>query len=249
MLDIKQNMIINKLREYANQVDLNKRYNWDYNDELLIKFNIIGEQAKHNNQFEKNICLKHSLSEYLKQNNGIDILFWIINIWGGIKNFKNTDSNIKKIERFREQLKNKCLSRDTFSTISSLSKLSSFWNCGNYVIYDSRVIFSLNWLILKYAEKKKYFPQPLGRNSNISRYNLDTIIRLYHQKDDEFLYYHYKEAYFVFCDTIKILTKEVWNNLDKKPYYLEMLLFTISETEIIDDIKESLSIKIKCPTS
>ncbi|MGP9668408.1 hypothetical protein ACT3TV_09865, partial [Psychrobacter sp. AOP31-A1-22] len=54
---------------------------------------------------------------------------------------------------FKQELKLKKLSKKNFETISSLSKVASFLDPEKYFIYDARVAYSLNWLILKYENK------------------------------------------------------------------------------------------------
>jgi hypothetical protein len=95
------------------------------------------------------VRLKWILSEKYKNNteqNFID--FWIINNWGGIRGFKQNNRNVEKIKQYKKQLEKRKLTKECFSTISSLSKVSSFLDPENFVIYDSRVIYTLNWLIL-----------------------------------------------------------------------------------------------------
>jgi hypothetical protein len=142
--------VIKKLKEYGNQIDLKKRFdfNFDPSDKIFST-----EETKllktHQNPFEQNVELKWILSQKYQTNSEQNFIdFWIINVWGGIRGFKPSDRNIDKILRFKKQIEKGRLSLDCFSTISSLSKISSFLNPEKFVIYDSRVIYTLNWLIL-----------------------------------------------------------------------------------------------------
>jgi hypothetical protein len=161
--------------------------------------------------------------------------FWIINEWWWIKSFKMNQYNIDKIRKFKIQLWKNKLSKDSFNTISSLSKIASFLRPKDFVIYDSRVIYTLNRLILKYENREsltyKYYPIPNGRNKIISDFDIKTIINLKHIKN-------YK-----YCDFIKSTVNQVfWPNAE--PYELEMLLFTIADKEIFQDIKKHIKLSI-----
>ena len=247
--------VLEHLKYYVHKIDLSERYLWNFDGKFLDSIPQIEPfiNGNFNNNFERNEALKFKLTEYFHQNpSDIEGLhFWIINECGGIKNFKNNDQNREKIDDFKKELKNRWFTRKTFSTISSLSKLSSFWDCKNYVIYDSRVIYSLNWMILKSSEEKRYFPTPAGRSEVIAKYNIDTIIRLFHKdkNQDENLYYSYKEAYYRYCQLMRDWSLKLWNdNYSKRrqyPFYLEMLLFLIADKEVFEDIKKSISIIIK----
>ena len=242
--------VIEKLKKYSAQIDLRKRFNYNF-DVLETLFNPLerNELLNCNNPFDKNVKLKWILSEkykYYQKSTTID--FWIINNWGGIRGFKQNDRNNLKIEVFKKQLIKRRLSLDSFSTISSLSKLSSFIDPDNFVIYDSRVIYTLNWLILTCENqdgiKEKYFPMPNGRNKIITDFDMNTIINISHiseYADNKELYLSQQQAYFEFCDFIKNNTKEIYGE-QSKPYELEMLLFTLADKEIFEDLKETIKI-------
>lgn len=235
--------VIKKLREYSSQIDLKKRfdYNFNVNDEIFNSKEI-KRLLIHQNAFDQNVELKWILSEkyrQTKEQNFID--FWIINIWGGIRGFKSNDRNIDKIVRFKKQVKKGRLSLDCFSTISSLSKISSFIEPDKFVIYDSRVIYTLNWLIMTCENQnglnEKYYPMPSGRNKIIVDFDINTIINLKHifdyvEKKEMFI--SKQKAYFDFCNFVHNTTKEIYGP-NSKPYELEMLLFTLANNEVFRD--------------
>lgn len=242
--------VIKKLKEYSNQIDLKERFDYNFDDsDKIFSSSDTNRLKTYKNPFEQNIELKWILNEKYKTNldhNFID--FWIINIWGGIRGFKPNDRNIEKILRFKKQILKGKLSLDCFSTISSLSKISSFMQPENFVIYDSRVIYTLNWLILTCENQngfnKKYFPMPIGRNKVIADFDMNTIINISHVSEyvkNTELFISQQDAYFEFCDFIKKTTKLIYGD-NSKPYELEMLLFTLADKEIFMDLKEKIKI-------
>lgn len=85
------------------------------------------------------------------------------------------------------------------------------------MIYDSRVIYTLNWLILTCENqngfKKKYFPMPSGRNKIIADFDMNTIVNIFHiseYAENTDLYVNQQNAYFEFCDFIKTNTKLIY---------------------------------------
>ena len=245
--------VVDRLVQYSKEIELKERF--DYGFEISNTFfsqSEISELSNCRNVFEQNVKLKWIIKEkYNLLANSTEIDFWIINDWGGIRGFKENDRNIEKIKAFKKQLDKERLTLDTFSTISSLSKLSSFLDPDKYVIYDSRVIYALNYLILscenKNGFKQKYFPMPSGRNKKITDFDMNTIINIFHA--DKYvtkseLIIPQQQAYFDFCNFIKTHTKTIYGS-NAKPYELEMLLFTIADREIFYGIKENLELTIK----
>mgnify|MGYP001430979987 CR=1 FL=1 len=244
--------VIQKLKEYGNQINLKSRfaYGFDISDELF-EHSESKTLSNEINPYDQNVKLKWILNKKYKKtpiSNSID--FWIINNWGGIRGFKSNERNIEKIRKFKNQIHKRRLSLDSFSTISSLSKLSSFIDPDNFVIYDSRVIYTLNWLILTNENneglKEKYYPMPSGRNKIISDFDMKTIVNVFHISEyieKKELYVSQQQAYFDFCDFIKVASKEVYG-AEAKPYELEMLLFTLADAEIFNDLQEKIKITI-----
>jgi hypothetical protein len=99
----------------------------------------------------------------------------------------------------------------------------------------------LNWIIFKCESPntQKLFPQPIGRNSIINKYDLSTIVNLSNKK---FSYYNLNEAYFQYCSLIKKIKAMVCQN--EEAFVLEMLLFVASVREIVEDISETIKINI-----
>lgn len=242
--------VINKLRIFQREIKLDERFDFNFNTSDSIFSSIeTKELSVFDNPYEQNVKLKWILCEKYKKSidqNSLD--FWIINDWGGIRGFKPNLRNIEKIQTFKKQLLKSKLSLDCFSTISSLSKIASFIDPDNFVIYDSRVIYTLNWLILtcenQNGYKKKYFPMPSGRNKIISDFDMNTIVNISHISEytnGTNIYFTQQNAYFEFCDFIKKNTKLIFGE-NSKPYELEMLLFTIADKEIFKELKDKIKI-------
>lgn len=190
--------------------------------------------------FECNFFLKENLYTVLNQDNALSIYYWVIQEWGGIKSFKRHEKNDAKILKFLNELDNNSLTKISFERISSFSKVASFIKPKDYVIYDSRVIYALNWLLFNYAPNEMLFIQPEGRNSELAKYDMQTIFRLSGQK---YKYRGHKKAYQEYCELIKALSIVVYGK-GSQPYLLEMLLFTIAPDFIVKDIEKKVSLVI-----
>ena len=245
---------IERLTEFGQTIKLEDRFNFDFEiDSNIFTDNEKNSLLEEQNIFRRNVRLKELIKN--KANNSYELTnlnFWIINNWGGIRTFKENEKNLNRFKEFSAQLLKSKLTLDTFGTISSLSKVASFIDPDNYVIYDSRVVYAINWLILTTGTTElKYFPMPSSRNKKLVDFDINTIINLVNiekYKRNETLYYDHKTAYFEFCDLIKSLVGTVFNDNQTKPYHLEMLLFTIADKEIFDELTKKISIGIK-PTA
>ena len=194
------------------------------------------------NGFEKNVLLKSILCNKLKQNES-DYLYylWIVNIWGGIGSFKQKYS---KINKFIVNILKKEIKSQQFETISSYSKIISFINPDKYFIYDSKVAFVLNWLLLKnYSKENIYFLNPNGRNSEILKYDMDTIINLY-EKNDIKCFYEKNDIYFFYCDLIIYLFEKLKSNKIQKAFCIEMFLFGLFEI-MVNEMKNKVKLLIE----
>ena len=231
------------IRKYAYTHPLEVGFIWDFPLDDLPQ--PIVRLLPKGNAFDTNIALKNCLRNHLGCN-GFSMEYWIIQKWGGIQGFKKNSKNDQKIINLYEQLDKGSFSRDIFEVISSLSKIASFSNPGEFAIYDSRAIFSLNWLLLKSGATDSFFPIPAGRNTEISKYDIETLIRL-KCGEKKGLFLDNKTAYFKYCTLLKQLSLEIWDNEQRrcKPFYLEMLLFALGPQEIVRDLKKSTHIDIR----
>ncbi len=226
--------MIATIKRLAEALPLEQHFNWDIPEKVPINIpqEIVGK-------FNRNVYLKEHLVKEFESNNNLELNYWIIREWGGIKTFQNNEHNNQQIEDFRQQLNQNQLQRSTFNVISSLSKLASFWYPEMYSIYDSRSIFSLNWLIFRHTNDRQLFPQPVGRNAAVSMYDTSTLYRL---SGLNFIERDWKTAYHEYCALLRDLAREAFNK--DRPYYVEMLLFVIAPQLIVDDILMNTTVKI-----
>ena len=209
------------------------------------------EIANTKNTFEQNKLLKKSACKRYDKNISLDEAYWIINEWGGIGSFRKNDENNIKIIGFLDKLKsdNINLTKKEFSTISSLSKISFFYDVEKYCIYDSRAIYSLNWIIYKTnPQGMKFFPMPSGRNRIIANFPMEAIINFsmigLGETNFQDYYYSHTEAYKKYNDLMNNLCQKLFAD-DPKPFFTEMLLFGIADNYVHEDMKKEIEIKFK----
>jgi hypothetical protein len=228
------NRLVEKIRELAGIYSLSS-YDWPMPKRVPIDIPMTVQ-----GNYEINIFLKENLSNVITLDQELDIHYWIIQDWGGIGSFKRNDANDKRIIKFLTELDNGVLTKHTFSAISSLSKIASFLNPEDYVIYDSRVIYALNWMIFNYSDSSMLFPQPQGRSAKLTQYDMQTIFRLSGRSVE---YYSHEEAFHRYCELIKDLSSQL-NKQFSTPYALEMFIFMISPEWTVSDIERLVSIEI-----
>lgn len=190
--------------------------------------------------YEENIYLKENFHSVLTNDSDLSSHYWLIQQWGGIGSFKKGERNDLRIRKFISDLSTGKLTRDSFDCISSLSKIASFLDPEKYVIYDSRVIYSLNWLLFNYSNVRSLYPQPIGRSASLAQYDMQTIFRL---TKKQYEYISHKNAFHDYCSLVRKLSPLVFGK-NANPYKLEMLLFLIAPTWIIENIKETASLEI-----
>lgn len=260
--------IVNFLKDYKN--DLPQLYNWKAKLDKLVEFNILShseiKELPSKVSYEREIILKKKiklkLHEYFKADKGLfyKLCLWIIKDWGGIKSAKDS----KTVDLINEFLETGALA---YSRIASISKIAAFMYPEKYIIYDSRVAYSLNWIILSMDAGDYYFPIPKGRNSKMMAFDMNVLIRLknidhyspsvisemekkqYVNNKDKSKYIHKSEAYAQLNTLVKDISLKLWTGEKTKNILCrtEMLLFSIADKEIFMDITKSLSLKInKC---
>lgn len=190
--------------------------------------------------YAKNVYLKENFHEIIGNDQTLENHYWVIQEWGRIGAFRKNERNDHRIRNFLKELAEGKLKRTSFECISSLSKIASFINPNKYVIYDSRVIYSLNWLLFNYSSEQALFPQPVGRSSDLAKYDMQTIFRLTKRQNK---FRCHKAAFHEYCTLIKHLSPKIFGS-DSKPYKLEMLLFMIAPTWIIENVENTVKLEI-----
>lgn len=256
------NFEIDKIVDYLNtyKEDLPNLYNWNAKIEKLIGLDTLNEnQIRDLNKlspFYKEIELKRIVGDKLKvtKDKNSELFFkislWIIKEWGGIKS-SNDKKTINLIKDFFNNPK------PSFERIASTSKVGAYLNPEENIIYDSRVAYSLNWIILSQNAGKVFFPIPLGRNSKMSALDINVLIRLnnisiydpvdiknldnrlFIKNSDKKIFINKKNAYYEITKLVKRISKDLWEGDEEKQknlYYTEMLLFSIADKEIFMDI-------------
>ena len=226
--------MLEHLKQMATALPLEKEFQWKLpaSTPIAIPASIIGA-------FSQNVYLKENLASVLENDSGFAAHYWVIRDWGGIATFEIGDRNNARIKKFKEEILKGQLSQNSFEAISSLSKLSSFWEPERYAIYDSRAVFSLNWIIFRYSDDRQLFPQPSGRNTETSKYDIDTLFKL---SGIDHQYRSKKTAYHEYCSLLQDLSEQLYKS--RKPYFAEMLLFLAAPNVIIEDIKRSVIVTI-----
>lgn len=228
------NKLINILKAVANDHPLT-HFEWSFPKSAPIDI-----PSGMSDGYQINIYLKDNFKGVLKADSTLSSHYWTIQEWGGIGSFKRNGNNDFRIRRFLKELEGDVLTKGSFACISSLSKIASFLEPMRYFIYDSRAIYSLNWLLFNYAPEFELFPQPVGRSKELAKYDMQTIFRL---SKGCFSYVDERVAFHTYCDLIRRLALNVYGE-SAAPYHLEMLLFMIAPTWIINDIERRVSVRI-----
>lgn len=256
--------IVDFLKDYKD--DLPKLYTWNAKIDRLVDLKILStsefEELSKKASYDREIILKQKINLKLNEFYKTDkqqfnsLCLWIIKDWGGILTAK--DSNT--IELINEFLSSE---KPSYKRIASSSKVGAYMYPNRYIIYDSRVAYSLNWIILSRNAGDYFFPIPSGRNSKMMAFDMNVLIRLknidhyspnnisemdkkqYISQKDKSEYIPEKDAYSELNKLIKEISIRLWDNEKAKMlYYTEMLLFSIADREIFADITNSLSLNI-----
>jgi hypothetical protein len=248
--------------------NLQKLYKWEPKYESLFKecefFN--GEEKdklqKSNSNFEREILLKKLISKQLNKLKEKEETFelidelndWIIKKWGGINTSINKVTNENFNDEYFDKLK--------FDRIASYSKIAAFYNPYKYVIYDSRVAYSLNWILLSSKQiKNDFFPIPEGRNSKMMAFDMNVLIHLScknnyklteREKDnkkfisnkDKNIFIDKEIAYNALNTLLTEVHKLTWGEDDEELYKTEMLLFSIADSVVFEDIVNKVELTI-----
>lgn len=250
--------IVEYLDKYKN--DLPKLYNWNANIERLVELDIITKKQfvdfNKLSPYEKELKLKKVVGEKLRETHKSrmklfdELCLWIIKDWGGIRSPDDEDT-LALVKDYLNQ------DKPQFKRIASTSKVGSYMYPNTNIIYDSRVAYSLNWIILSTDAGRQYFPIPEGRNSKMIAFDVNVLIRLknisaYHTNNikdldnkkyinncDKRIYIKKSDAYFELKELVKQINKKLWKgDIEKENnlYYTEMLLYSIADREVFMEI-------------
>lgn len=258
-----------KIANYLNKFKdkLPELYTWNAKIEKLVDLDVISssefEILNTKTSYEKELVLKNKvnlkLHEYYKSDKVLfdSLCLWVIKDWGGILTAKDSDT----IDLINDFLKSE---KPNYKRIASASKVGAYMFPEKYIIYDSRVAYTLNWIILSENAGNIFFPIPNGRNSKMTAFEMNVLIRLkniehyspneitemdkrqYIKQKDKSSYIPEKDSYTELNKLIKELSQKLWDNEKSKMlYYTEMLLFSIADREIFKDITNRLTLEIK----
>jgi len=262
------NFNIDKIVKYLDRfkLDLPILYGWNAKIDRLVELETLTEKQVEEinalSPYEKELHLKRivgqKLNNTLKSNVRLfeKLSLWIIKDWGGITSANDNDT-ISLVKAFLKQ------DNPNFNRIASTSKVGAYLYPDRNVIYDSRVAYSINWIILSENAGQKFFPIPEGRNSKMAAFDMNVLIRLknisvYRPKDinnlvqsqfiknsDKKIFIDKKDAYFELNNLVKQINRLLWKGDKEKEqnlYFTEMLLFSIADREIFLDITSKFSV-------
>lgn len=260
---------VSKIVDYLEQYkdDLHNLYTWNAKINRLVDLKILTDREfqdlSSKKSFEREIILKQKISlklnEFYKSDKKQfdDLCLWIIKDWGGILTAKDPNTIILIDEFLKSE-------NPSYKRIASSSKVGAYMFPDKYIIYDSRVAYSLNWIILSRNAGDHFFPIPSGRNSKMMAFDMNVLIRLknieyYSPKEisemdkkkfvsqkDKGQFIPQNEAYMELNKLVKEISRRLWDDEKAKEmlYYTEMLLFSIADREIYMDITKKLSLGI-----
>ena len=159
--------------------------------------------------------------EIAKQKKEKNEHYKVILNWGGIRGFKAYDIiplSIIKIEKDIVEV-------DTYSRISSMSKIFSFYKPSQYFILDSRVSLVINTILIKNKIKNNYIHFPPYRAAGNS---VKIGLKKYKSMPTQFS--NMGETYIAYNKLILDVFKKIGklpNGYINKPEIVEMALFTM----------------------
>jgi hypothetical protein len=252
--------LVNYIKSYASDKSLSKIYQWSI-DKAIKKLVLLDVNSSTsfngvNSPFVKSFILRDRVREILKETINEEIkkqyIELIVSDWGGI-----STGNINNLLNAIENNSYK------FDGIASRSKYYSFNDPENYAIYDARVIYSLNWLLLKY-NSNTFFPDPSGRNTlmNPLDYTMDILVKHIEVETirNEIVtdidkrnnnpnaksraitnlqnghYIKKNAAYLCYCELLKRLANKLYGDPVHALTKTEMILFAIADKDIALDV-------------
>lgn len=250
---------IEKIAFYlAQHKDKVKGYKWKSAFDYNSTGRYIGKHIKFtsDSHFDKEILFRTEVSEVVsalytsKSLTEFETLVsWIVKEWGGIRGIKDIKETINTVDRFLiGDYKN------TFDSIAGVSKIAAFVSPQTHIIYDARIAYSMNWILLSQNAGNKFFPANKGRNSRLNAFDMDVLVRLkyaekYQSNDkistvDKALFINKDEAYPLMNELIKELHRSLYPEYTEMPFITEMLLFCLADTQVYEEITQKIKLDI-----
>lgn len=225
--------LMEALNGYSQELDLNRTYQLT---EYQCRVNNFLSEDEINElralpPLPRQIHLKHIMAEKLNGDfENWEINEWIVHEWGKIPRFQIGQHD--RITRFRDNLQDGFTS--SLDNISSLSKIASFVQPSEYFVYDSRVAFAIDGILLNYHKNNPsanvcFFPIPKAQSNRKQRMEL-----LIQQAITHPVFIAEKDSYVFYNNLILALSRHINNGFP--PCWVEMLLFELGKTHgIIDE--------------
>ena len=254
------------LEKYKDQ--LNELYDWKVDVRGLAELGVAKEsewaelQSSSLSHFQKTeklkVILSHVLNEYpIESHQFKKIALWIIHGWGRIRKTPE-DKSITAVRDFLSTEK------PPFYRIASSSKVGAFMSPSENIIYDSRVAYTMNWIVLSENAGDRFFPMPPGRNTKMLAFDLNVLIRLRYShiykpdkteqwknrkhisRRDPEIYISEADAYYELNRLVGHVNEVLWSDFRKSErFYTEMLLFALADRAVFKEITERVKIAIE----
>lgn len=192
----------------------------------------------------------------------VNLAQWIVREWGGISIGNNLGECVLNAEKAYLASEPDEIGNYNFDRIASWSKFLAFKYPDNCAIYDARVIYSLNWLLLTNGAKV-FFPVLEGRNSvmglldyklrlllshpDISKESIKAALEARQGSKTHFLSSLEKKvflgksaAFSNYCNLLKQIAKKLYPDPEDKHGLtkVEMMLFSIADRDIAQEVLE-----------
>jgi hypothetical protein len=100
--------MITAIQNLSATFPLEQHYTWEMPENVPIDI-----PQEIGGAFDRNIYLKEHLAEALENDDDLELHYWIIREWGGIKTFQINKRNNDQIQKFRRELNSNRLQRPT----------------------------------------------------------------------------------------------------------------------------------------
>jgi hypothetical protein len=174
--------------------------------------------------FRNDLSLKKSKSGFSKDHQKCILK------WGGINRF----THFELMEGGLKELYDNNLSFNTYSRISSLSKLFSFYDPNKFFILDARVALTINHLICKENTGDLCIPfKPSKSKGKKVRSALERY-------QGEAMFDDLGQAYLAYNSLVLSIFQNISfpNGLPKKPEIIEMAIFSIADKIVSEALKK-----------